>query len=78
MHQALYKACVPVFFQEPKTSFGMMYERVRVWVGEDESKEFGGIVQATNALFQISNLLVIYMRGDRQAAICACHRGRDG
>ena len=49
----------------------MMYGRVCVWIREDGSKEFGGIVQATNASFQVSNLLIIYMWGDRQAAICA-------
>ena len=71
MHQTLYKACVPVFFQQPKAGFRMMYERVCLWVGEDESKEFGDIVQTTNASSQVSNLLVFYMRGERQAAIYA-------
>ena len=48
-----------------------MHGRVGLWVKEDESKELGDIVQMTNALSQVSNILVIYMQGECQAAVCA-------
>ena len=51
----------------------MVYESVCRWVGEDESKESGDIVQleTTNASSQVSNLLVFYMRGEHQATVCS-------
>ena len=71
MHETLYKARIPVFVQEPKADFGMMYEGMCVWVREDELKKFGDIVHATYATLKVSDLLIIRMWSNRQAAIRA-------
>ena len=71
MHETLYKARVPIFVQEPEANFGVMYEGMCVWVREDELKKFDDIVQATYAPLKVSNLLIIHMWSNRQAAIRA-------
>ena len=71
MHETLYEARVPIFVQEPEANFGVMYEGMCVWVREDELKKFGDIVQATYAPLKVSNLLIIHMWSNRQAAIRA-------
>jgi hypothetical protein len=70
-HQTLHKTCVPVFFQQPQAGFRMVYERVCRWVGKDESIKAGDIVQTATASSQVSNILIVCMRGERQAAVRA-------
>ena len=69
MHETLHKARIPVFVQEPKADFGMMYEGMCVRVREDELEKSGDIVHATYAALEISDLLIIHMWSNRQAAI---------
>ena len=69
-HQALHKTGIPIFFQQPQASFRMVYERVCHWVRKDESIKSGDIVQMADALSQVSNILIVCMWGEHQAAVC--------
>jgi hypothetical protein len=71
MHETLHKGRIPVFVQEPKANFGMMYEGMCVRVRENELEKSGDIVQATYATL-IRSLIcssLIHMWSNRQAAI---------
>ena len=71
MHQALYKASIPIFVLEPEAHLGVMYEGMSDQVGGDELEKFGDIIQPTNALLKVFDLLIIHMQSNRQATIRA-------